>query len=158
MSEVATPEAETGQANPKAKLLVLALILLLGGAGFAVTYLGFFDPAEILSPSKPEETVAVPEFVFVDVPQVILTLAGARPRTLVMSAKIEANTDQVKNIEYLLPRISDSFNLFLSDVDPIAFERRGILEIIRSELATRLSYILGPESFRDLLITEFRIQ
>ena len=47
---------------------------------------------------------------------------------------------------------------FLSQVDASAFGRRGILEIVRGELATRTSFILGEAAVRDLLITEFRIQ
>lgn len=158
MSEVAEPNVEPARAKPKAKILAAVLVLFMGAGGFASTYLGVIDPAGILSKSKTEGKLDEPGFVFVDVPQVVLTIAGSRPKTLVVNAKIEADLDQVKNIEYLLPRVSDSFNIFLSNIDPLAFEKRGILEIIRSELATRLSYILGPDAFRDLLITEFRVQ
>ncbi|MDF3607261.1 flagellar basal body-associated FliL family protein [Paracoccus sp. DMF-8] len=158
MSEIAEPDKKPAGMTPRAKILAAALILMVGGAGFASTYLGVIDPDEIFKPTADDVASEGPDFVFVDVPQVVLALPGARPRTLVLSAKIEADADQVQDIEYLLPRVSDSFNLFLSDIDPAAFERRGILDIIRSELATRLSYILGPDLFRDLLITEFRIQ
>lgn len=158
MSDVAEPDAEPAGTKPRAKILAAVLILMIGGAGFSSTYLGLIDPDKVFKSSMAEEAVELPGFVFVDVPQVVLTLAGARPRTLVLSAKIEADAEQVKDIEYLLPRISDSFNLFLSNIDPVAFERRGILDIIRAELATRISYILGADSFRDILITEFRIQ
>ncbi len=158
MSDVAELDAEPYKPRSKAKLLTAALVLALACTGFASTFLGFLDPGKLMPGKKAEEAVEAPTFVFIDVPQIVLTLAGPRPRTLVLSAKIEADTAYEKNIQYLVPRISDSFNLFLSDVDPVAFERRGILDIIRSELSTRLSYILGPDSFRDLLITEFRIQ
>ena len=43
-------------------------------------------------------------------------------------------------------------------IDAAAFSRRGILEIIRAELATRTRFVLGDAAVRDLLITEFRIQ
>lgn len=158
MSEVAELEATPARPGLKAKVLTVAMLLALAGAGFATTFLGYLDPITLMKKEKVEGADKAPAFVFIDVPQIVLTLAGQRPRTLVLSTKIEANASQAEDIEYLLPRISDSFNLFLSEVDPIAFERRGILDIVRSELATRLSYILGPDSFRELLITEFRIQ
>ena len=58
----------------------------------------------------------------------------------------------------LIPRLLDSFNGFLTDIDPAAFEKRGILDIVRDELATRAVFVLGKEAFTDVLITEFRIQ
>ena len=39
-----------------------------------------------------------------------------------------------------------------------ALDRRGILEILRAEMATRARFVLGDQAVRDLLITEFRIQ
>ena len=57
-----------------------------------------------------------------------------------------------------MPRITDSYNGFLSQIDAAAFSRRGILEILRAELATRTRFVLGDAALRDLLITEFRIQ
>ena len=37
-------------------------------------------------------------------------------------------------------------------------EKRGILDIVRDELATRAVFVLGDKAFSDILITEFRIQ
>ena len=71
---------------------------------------------------------------------------------------VEIDPAQADTANLLLPRITDSFNSLLSQVDPVAFSRRGILEIIREELATRSRLILGDAAVRDLLITEFRIQ
>ena len=46
----------------------------------------------------------------------------------------------------LMPRITDSYNGFLSRIDSSAFSRRGILEIIRAELATRTRFVLGDDA------------
>lgn len=140
-------------------LLPLGAVLLLGGGGFASTYLGFWSPMSLLEAKEeaPAET-GLPKVDFVDIPQIVLTLAGPRMRTLVMTLKIETDAAHRAQVEYLIPRLSDSFNSFLADVDGAAFERRGILDIIRDELATRAVFVLGKESFTDILITEFRIQ
>jgi flagellar FliL protein len=47
---------------------------------------------------------------------------------------------------------------FLSAVDHRAYDKRGVLEIIRAELATRIATDLGDIPFNDLLITEFRFR
>ena len=57
-----------------------------------------------------------------------------------------------------MPRILDSFNSFLSDIDPAAFDRRGVLEIVRAELQTRVDMLLGEPRVGNVLITEFAIQ
>ena len=77
---------------------------------------------------------------------------------LIMTVKIETDQPHRTEVEYLTPRLLDSFNSFLVDVDPTAFEKRGILDIVRDELATRAVFVLGKDAFSDILITEFRIQ
>lgn len=160
MTDVAAPNAEAPAKGGLKKLLPLILALAMLGAGFASTYLGFWSPMALLKP-KPEAepaAVAVPQVQFVTLPQIVLTLAGPQLRTLIMTVEIETDSANRATVEHLVPRLSDAFNSFLSDIDPLAFERRGILDIVRDELATRAVYVLGKSGFSDILITEFRIQ
>lgn len=156
---LASPKSESGKGKRKG-LLPIALALGLLGAGFASTYLGFWSPMSLIKPPPSAESakVSVPETQFVSLPQIVVTLAGPDRRTLVMSIKIETDSTHSPMIEHLIPRLSDAFNSFLAEVDPSAFERRGILDITRDELATRAVLILGKGAFSDILITEFRIQ
>ena len=57
-----------------------------------------------------------------------------------------------------MPRVSDAFTSFLSGIDPAAYDKRGVLEIIRAELLARTRYVLGEDAIKDLLITEFRFK
>ena len=57
-----------------------------------------------------------------------------------------------------MPRILDTFTGFLSGIDPAAYDKRGVLEIIRAELLARTRYVLGETAAKDLLITEFRFK
>lgn len=155
-------EADTIGALPepagKRKILVLALLTVFGAiAGFSTVYMGIWSPSALLG-QRDSMADAEPQIVFVDIPQVIISLPGPRQRTLVMSVKIESDAAQVDHIQKMTPRISDAFNGFLSEIDPMALQRRGILEIVRNEMLHRISLVLGPDSFGDLLITEFRIQ
>lgn len=139
-------------------LLPLGLALALGGAGFASTWLGFWSPTALLAAKEEEKHDALPTIDFVSIPQIALSLSGPTPRMLVMTVKIETDQAHKAEVEHLTPRLLDSFNSFLADVDVSAFEKRGILDIVRDELATRAVYVLGKDAFTDVLITEFRIQ
>ncbi|WP_347267347.1 flagellar basal body-associated FliL family protein [Paracoccus sp. (in: a-proteobacteria)] len=140
-------------------LLLLLPTVLMAGAGFFLTYRGHvtlpaFGAHEQVVAGDP----ARPRIEFVDIPQIVLTTAGPAPRMLVITVKLETDGAHRKEIEHLVPRLQDMFNSFLSDIDGSAFEKRGILDIIRDELATRAVLVLGKDAFTDLLITEFRVQ
>lgn len=158
MSEAA--EAPPEEAPRRKGLLIPALAaLVLGGGGFATTYLGFWSPGALLSGlSGPGAEAAIPEAVFVDVPRIELSIPGGRGRNLMLAASIETDAGHRAQVEHLMPRVSDAFTGFLSGIDPAAYDKRGVLEIIRDELVTRTRYVLGEEPVKDLLITEFLIR
>jgi flagellar FliL protein len=153
------PAEEKSKGGIRRILLPLGLVVIMTGGGFASTFLGFWSPMAFFAAKEehPPEAQA-PTVEFVDIPQIVLTLAGPRSRMLIMTVKIETDQTHRAEVEHLVPRILDSFNSFLSNVDPSAFEKRGMLDIIRDELATRAAFVLGKGAFADILITEFRIQ
>lgn len=160
MTDAAVSPTDAPAKGGLKKLLPLILVVAMLGAGFASTFLGLWSPMALLKPKAEEktETAAAPQEQFVRLPQIVLTLAGPQLRTLIMTVEIETDSANRATVEHLVPRLSDAFNSFLSDIDPSAFERRGILDIVRDELATRAVYVLGKSGFSDILITEFRIQ
>lgn len=151
--------AEPGKSRIGRLMPLLLPVLALGG-GAASTYLGFWSPLALISSSEApaEPHAAGPEIAFVDVPRIVLTVPGERTQTLALTVMIEVAPEAKAQALALMPRITDSYNGFLSRIDSSAFSRRGILEIIRAELATRTRFVLGDDAVRDLLITEFRIQ
>lgn len=151
--------AEPGKSRIGRLMPLLLPVLALGG-GAASTYLGFWSPLALISSSEAtaEAHAAGPEIAFVDVPRIVLTVPGERTQTLALTVMIEVAPEAKAQALALMPRITDSYNGFLSRIDSSAFSRRGILEIIRAELATRTRFVLGDDAVRDLLITEFRIQ
>lgn len=149
---------EKGKGGLRRVLLPLGVAVVMTAGGFASTYLGLWSPSKLLAEKEKVPEISGPVIEFVDIPQIVLSLSGPQSRLLVMTVKIE--TDQINRaeVEHQTPRLLDSFNSFLADVDPSAFEKRGILDIIRDELATRAVFVLGKDAFTDILITEFRIQ
>ena len=141
------------------RMLPVLLPLLALGAGDGSTYAGLWSPLALLQPSEPAPNVqASPAVVFVDVPRIVLSLPGTGGRSLVVTALIDIDPAAADQARLLMPRLVDAFTTFLSHIDPAALDRRGILEILRAEMATRARFVLGDQAVRDLLITEFRIQ
>ncbi|MBV0890759.1 flagellar basal body-associated FliL family protein [Paracoccus sp. Z118] len=145
--------------RPLLKRLIPVLLPVIAlAAGFGTTWTGLWSPASLLHGAPEPPAVAAPEVAFLDVPRIVLTLPGAGGRSLVLTALLDVDPAHLGNAKLLVPRVTDAFTGFLSEIDPAAFDRRGILEIIRAELATRARFVLGEDAVRDLLITEFRIQ
>ncbi|MDN3712463.1 hypothetical protein QWZ10_13175 [Paracoccus cavernae] len=103
----------------------------------------------------PKEIAFVSDYVFVDLPQIALTLSGPKSRTLALAVKVAAKPENVAQIEFLQPRILDAFNGFLSEIDPLAFEKKGIIDVVRNELSTRLTFILGRAHSMTFLSRSF---
>lgn len=144
----------------KKRLLVpIAVALVLGGGGFVSTYLGFWSPAGLMEqPAATESLTAHAAVEFIDVPRIEIVVPGGRARTLILAATIETDASHAADVRHLMPRVSDAFTTFLSGVDPNAYDKRGVLEVIRAELVTRTRFVLGEEPVKDLLITEFRFK
>ncbi|MBM3603955.1 MAG: flagellar basal body protein FliL [Alphaproteobacteria bacterium] len=157
MTEAVAAPAE--KAPGKKKLLIPLVAVLALGGGFASTFLGFWSPSALFAaPAPPAAVSQHPDVTFVDVPTIDILLPGGRARSLVLSATIETDSTHKADVQHLMPRVSDAFTTFLSGVDPAAYDKRGVLEVIRAELVTRTRFVLGDEPVKDLLITEFRFK
>lgn len=158
MQAEATQSAEPGKSRKRALLPLLAA-LALGAAGFGSTYLGLWSPRDLIRLVQGGDTGSgAAQVAFVALPPIELTLTGGRHRILGLAAMIETEAGATGKITALLPRVSDSFNAFLSGIDPQAFDKRGVLEIIKYELTARARETLPGLPVNDLLITEFRLK
>lgn len=160
MTDISAAEDLPAPKSRLGRLLPIALPALALIAGLGVSYMGLWSPLSLVRGDKVETTAAapVPAVTFLEVPRIVLTVPGERTQTLALAVMIDVDPASLGQAQALMPRITDSFNGFLSKIDPVAFSRRGILEIVRAELATRARFVLGDAAVRDLLITEFRIQ
>jgi flagellar FliL protein len=166
MQAEAAQTVEPGKPGRKRLLLPLVAALVLAVGGFASTYLGLWSPLGLFAASPEAEAEAEaeeeepvdPTLAFVAVPPIELTLAGGSHSVLGLTTVIETEAGAVEAITALLPRVLDSFNGFLSGVDPLAFDKRGVLDIIKHELTVRARGALPDLPVKDLLITEFRLK
>lgn len=159
MTDISEPNDAPARKPRLRRLAPVLLPIAALAAGFGTTYAGYWSPLSVLpGVFSAARQPTSPAAAFVEVPRIILTLPGDRAQTLALAVVLELEPRAVEQARLLMPRITDSYNGFLAQIDPAAFSRRGILEIVRGELATRTRFILGDTSVRDLLITEFRIQ
>lgn len=158
MTDIAEPDGDaTGGSRRRGALVSVLLIAVFASAGLASTFLGYWSPGEVLS-RRASTPSAEDMVVFVDIPTIVLLVPGYQGRNLVLSAKVETSSKYQADVEYMIPRFLDTFNGFLADIDASAYGKRGILDVIRAELMTRASYVVGSKKLKDVLITEFRIQ
>lgn len=155
MTEAALDPPEQSPAR-KRKLVPILVAVALAGAGFGSTYMGLWSPSALIASSGAEKKHD-PKPAFVDVPPIEMSIPGSR---LMLSLSVSIETDEAhkKDIAHQMPRVLDTFTVFLSDIDPVAYDKRGVLEIIRAELLSRTRQALGEDVVKDLLITEFRIK
>ena len=96
----AAPEKPRGK---KGLLIPLVATLVLGGAGFASSYLGFWSPSGMLSgPEEPVQSTEHMSVEFIDIPTIEIVIPGGRARSLVLSATIETDSPLYKDFKSVM--------------------------------------------------------
>lgn len=143
----------------KTVLVALVATLLLGAGGFSSSFLNFWSPLKMLPSNQPapkSQVIAAP--VLVEVPRIEMTIPGTVSRSILISVVLEIADGDGATVSSNMPRIMDAFNGLVSGIDAAAYDRRGILEILRSELLSRARYILGENKVKSVLVTEFLVK
>lgn len=146
-------------AKSKKKPLILGLVLTVVGAGG-----GFFAMSSGMIPlgAPTQETEhtempeALPDIVFVEVDPIMISLNSDRAiQHLRFRAQLEVVGAHQRDVEKILPRVTDVLNgylraLELDDLrDPMALTR------LRAQMLRRIQIVAGKERVRDLLIMDF---
>ncbi|MDE3123507.1 MAG: flagellar basal body-associated FliL family protein [Paracoccaceae bacterium] len=156
----ATVEAGDKPKRGKLPLLIgVLLALILGAAGFFVTYSGKVPGLAAAPASKgPAKGDSAMEAVFVPVPPLIVSLVPTAHAThLRFTAQLEVNPASQAAVTRLMPRILDVMNTYLRAVEPSDLEQPSVLVRLRAQLLRRIQIVTGEGSVRDLLVTEFAL-
>lgn len=158
-------EGGDGAAAPaRSKLITLkrliiagAALALLGGGG-AGGYFFFFA-------SKKEEKVAAPApkpVTFFDMPDVLVNLANSgTDRTQYLKVKIVLELPDpamVQQIQPVLPRVMDAFQVFLRELRPIDLEGSAGTYRLKEELTRRVNTAIAPGRITAVLFKEMLVQ
>lgn len=155
--------AEDAEAAPAAKggrlrLTIIAAVALAvcGGGGWG-TYQFFF--------SHKEEKVAAPVAkppTFYDLPEVMVNLSNAgseRAQYLKVRVVLEVpDASVVEQIKPVLPRVMDTFQVFLRELRPTDLEGSAGVFRLREELTRRVNLAIAPSKVTAVLFKEIVVQ
>jgi flagellar protein FliL len=169
MSEGKSDQPETAaKAGGKMKLILLIglPLLLLAAGGAAAVLLGIAPvgrQAEAGIEDLPEgaDRAELADVVFVELPDLLVNLSvdGPRMRFLKLAAALEVQGQADADlVEQLVPRILDSFHLYLRAMRPEELEGAQGIYRIKEELLARTNDATRPAQVQDVLIRELLVQ
>lgn len=149
---------QEGEAPPKKKRLVplligLVLALAGGGGGFFAASSGMLGGG---SDAKQELPVDAPKVAFLPIPPLVVSVGRETyNRHLRFTAQLEVVPGRERDVEALMPRVTDVLNGYLRAVSLADIEDPAALVRIRAQMLRRVQIIVGEGIVNDLLVMEF---
>lgn len=144
--------------------VVLPLLLILGGGG-AAYFLGLLDPllgVEQEEGAAIEDTQAeVGPSVYYELPEMLVNLnsTGKKANFLKILVSLELESQEaVHQVEAVLPRIVDSFQVYLRELRIDDLRGSAGLYRLREELLLRVNAAVAPVKVKDVLFKEMLVQ
>ncbi len=147
----------------KKLVLFIVLPIFVAGAGAAgVYYSGFADSYLGIEKSAEEKkAAALKKAVFFDLPEMLVNLNSSGRRTnflkINISLELEEESD-VKNLESLMPRIVDGFQIYLRELRVDDLRGSAGMYRLREDLLRRINEVARPIRINDILFKEMLIQ
>ena len=173
MAEEATADGEIqiekkgGLSGKKLVLFIVLPLLLLSGGGAAAFFLGALDGllgkeehAEMAEADPAADQEAGPS-VFFDLQEMLVNLntGGRKTHFLKISVSLEVDTDDdVLQLQRVMPRIVDSFQVYLRELRIEDLHGSAGLQRLREELLLRVNSAARPTVVRDVLFREMLVQ
>ncbi|MGL5117373.1 MAG: flagellar basal body-associated FliL family protein [Beijerinckiaceae bacterium] len=182
-TEADAPAGEEG-AKPKGKLAgltsgktpliigaVVAVLLVGGGAGFFLLKKGKGD-VEVADTSAGKSSAAAPSSggpkkpsAFLDLPEMTVNLAAGggsqadRQYFLKMKIALEVNEQKVvTEIQPMLPRVLDTFQVYMRELRPQDLEGSAGLYRLKEEMMRRVNVAVYPAKVDAVLFKELMVQ
>jgi len=158
-------EAASAKAGGRRRTIVMIglplLLLLLGGGGTAAYVTGMVPPGSDAGGAA-EEAALSADIVFVDLPDLLINLHGdgsRRMRFLKLATAVEVlGEEQAATVRQFVPRILDSFHMYLRAVRPEELEGSQGVYRLKEELLVRTNEAIRPAQVRGVLIRELLVQ
>jgi flagellar protein FliL len=158
-------EAESaGDSPPAAKggrlrriVIGLAALLLICGGGGGAYYFFFAHKEEKVAKEAPPKPPT-----FYDLPEVLVNLSNTgsdRAQYLKVKVTLEvAEPEVVEQIKPVLPRVMDTFQVFLREMRPTDLEGSAGVFRLREELTRRVNVAIAPSKITAVLFKEIVVQ
>lgn len=163
-ADAATVDQDGGKAPAKAGgkkklIMVVAGALLLTGAGVG----GFMFLKGKGADTEKSAAAAKKKTVFLDLPEMTVNLAGApgqeRPVYLKLKVSLELEDQKtVAEIQPLMPRVVDNFQIFLRELRPTDLEGSAGLYRLKEELVRRVNAAVYPARVEAILFKDLLVQ
>ncbi len=156
------------------KVIVLAgvvLLLVIVAVGAGLYFSGILGSGEqkAADPQASGSTAsggaqdagAVPVAVFYDLPEMLVNLnsAGRKQSFLKIRVSLELqNALDVSRVEAVMPRVSDSFQVYLRELRVEDLQGSAGMLRLREELLSRVNAVVSPAKVNDVLFKEMLVQ
>jgi flagellar FliL protein len=149
-----------GLSKKKKLILALGVALILVGAALAATLLGGGASEEEMA-AEAEAQQAIPQLEYYDLDEFLVNLntSGKRNSFLKMTVTLELPGPTEKaTVETKLPRIRDTFQVYLRELRASDLDGSAGLHRLREELLLRINQIIHPYKVNDILFKEVIVQ
>jgi len=161
-------EGSAKQGGKKNLLIVIAVVLLLAVGGIAAAYFtGLLQPVlEMIlgkhAPDTSQQAMKTPQkAIFFPLEELIVNLnTGGRKSTfLKIRVSLElVNQDDIPRIQSVMPRVLDSFQVYLRELRIEDLKGSAGMYRVREELLARINAAAAPAKVRDVLFKEMLVQ
>ncbi len=156
-------EDEGAKKKMSGKVIVLYIALpalvVIGGIVGALFAFGVFGGGDEQEMAAVEEEMEPP--VFYEMPEFLVNIStdSGPTRYLKMRVSLEVpNADILADIELLMPRIVDGFQVYLRELRPEDLDGSAAIVRMKEELLRRLNLAVEPHEVRDVLFKEVVVQ
>jgi flagellar FliL protein len=144
-------------------ILVPLLVVILGGAG--VYFSGVLDMLKGGSKNAPAADSAAPpaapQLVFYDLPEILVNLNSDSRRQNFLKIRVSlelSNPLDVPKVEAVMPRIIDTFQVYLRELRLEDLRGSAGILRLREELLDRVNNAVKPVKVNDVLFKEMLVQ
>ena len=141
--------------------IVLPLLVLLVGTGAGAYFLGFFGGETSEHAEAEDAKDETDKTVFYEVPEILVNLnsTGRKETYLKIRISLELeNAEAQAAIEPLMPRVIDSFQVFLREMRVEDMSGSAGMVRLKEELLNRINLSIQPHKVSDVLFKEMLIQ
>jgi flagellar FliL protein len=152
----------------KLVLFVVLPLLLIGGGGGAAYFMGLLNPLLGVEEEHGAEAAAEADAhaealpsVYYELPEMLVNLnsTGKKANFLKILVSLELeNEEAVKSVEAVLPRVIDSFQVYLRELRIDDLRGSAGLYRLREELLLRVNAAVAPVKVKDVLFKEMLVQ
>jgi flagellar FliL protein len=162
--EQADKTAAPAKKSGRGKLILVAgaAVLLLAGGGAAAFFMGIIPTGSAaVAGQESQAELTHEDIVFVDLPELLVNLnvTGKRLHFLKLATALEVSgEDQAAVVRQFVPRILDSFHMYLRAITPEGLQGSEGVFRLKEELLVLTNEAVRPAQVRDVLVREMLVQ